>query len=206
MSDPQALAIFEKCGAVLRGSHLVYTSGRHGSEYVNKDALYPNPEIISDLCRRIAEHFTKENIEVVLAPALGGIILTQWIAHHLKNITGKPVLALFAEKSETPEGFVLKRGYEKLIVGKRTLIAEDILTTGGSVQKVVALAEKLGAKTVAVAALCNRGGISAQQIGAPVLYSLAEISLDSWPAENCPLCEKGIPINQSVGKGGSQKK
>jgi orotate phosphoribosyltransferase len=196
-----ALSVFEKCGVILRGSHLVYTSGRHGSEYVNKDALYPVPEVISGLCRRIAEQYKDRQIEVVLAPALGGIILTQWIAHHLQALTGKTVLALFAEKAETPEGFVLKRGYEKLIVGKRTLIAEDILTTGGSVKKVTALVSKLGGNTIAVAALCNRGGIKAEEIGAPELYALTELSLQSWPAEECPLCQKGVPINQTLGKG-----
>lgn len=202
MSD--ALSVFESCGVILRNSHLVYTSGRHGSEYVNKDALYPQPEVISGLCKRIAERFAADNIEVVLAPALGGIILTQWIAHHLQALTGKTVLAIFAEKSDTPEGFVIKRGYEKLIVGKRTLIAEDILTTGGSVKKVVALAGKLGAKVVGVAALCNRGGIQPSEIGAPVLFSLVEISLNSWTAEECPLCKQGVPIHQSLGKGGAK--
>lgn len=200
MSDPQALALFEKCGAILRGNHLVYTSGRHGSDYVNKDALYPQPEIVSDLCERIAKAFASERIERVLAPALGGIILTQWTAHHLQEITGEPVLALFAEKSEGPEGFVLKRGYEKLLSGKRTLILEDILTTGGSVKKVVALAQNLGAEVVAVAALCNRGGIQAAQIGAPLLFSLAELSLESWEADDCPLCKKGVPLHQTLGK------
>jgi orotate phosphoribosyltransferase len=197
----EALEVFERCGVILRNSHLVYTSGRHGSEYVNKDALYPQPEIISGLCKRIAERFAADQIEVVLAPALGGIILTQWIAHHLQALTGKTVLALFAEKAETPDGFVLKRGYEKLITGKRTLIAEDILTTGGSVKKVVSLADKLGAQVVAVAALCNRGGIQPAEIGAPVLFSLVEISLNSWSAQDCPLCKQGVPIHQSLGKG-----
>jgi orotate phosphoribosyltransferase len=194
------LGLFEKCEAILRGNHLVYTSGRHGSEYVNKDALYPHTEIISQLCYFIAQEFAKERIERVLAPALGGIVLTQWTAHHLQALTGEPVLAVFAEKAETPEGFVLKRGYEKLVPGKRVLILEDILTTGGSVKKVVELTQGLDAEIVAVAALCNRGGIQASQIGAPRLFSLAEISLESWEAADCPLCKKGVPLHPTLGK------
>ncbi len=200
MSDPQALATFQECGAILTNSHLVYTSGLHGSAYVNKDALYPNPETISRLCRIIAVHYASQSIEVVLAPAMGGIVLTQWIAHHLNALTGRTVLAVYAEKTDSPQGFVLKRGYERLIQGRRTLIAEDILTTGGSVKKVVALATELGAEVVSVAALCNRGNISASQIGAPSLFSLVTLALESWPAEKCPLCAQGIPLHSTLGK------
>ncbi len=204
MSDSRALVLFEQCGVLTRGSHLVYTSGRHGTDYVNKDALYPIPGVVSELCEEIARQFSNERVDVVLAPALGGIILTQWIAHHLTVMTRKSVLALFAEKVDSPEGFVLKRGYEKLIQGKRTLIAEDVLTTGGSVKKVVALAEKLGAEVVGVAALANRGGIRAQDISAKVLFSLTEFALETWDAADCPMCKKGIPINTTLGKGSDQ--
>lgn len=206
MSDSRALALFEQCGVLTRGSHLVYTSGRHGADYVNKDALYPIPGVISELCEEIARQFSSAGVDVVLAPALGGIILTQWIAHHLTVMTKKSVLAVFAEKIETPEGFVIKRGYEKLIQGKRVLIAEDVLTTGGSVKKVVELAGKLGAQVVGVAALCNRGGIRAQDIGTQVLFSLTEFSLESWEPSECPMCKKGIPIHTTLGKGAQSRK
>jgi orotate phosphoribosyltransferase len=202
VSDASALSAFEKCGVLVRGSHLVYTSGRHGSEYVNKDALYPDPEVISGLCLSIAKHFEKHQIERVLAPALGGIILTQWTSYHLKKLTGQKVLAVFAEKAETPNGFTVKRGYEKLLSGRRTLIVEDILTTGGSVKKVIELAKSLGAQVVGTAALCNRGGITANEIGSPVLFSLTEFSLESFAPEECPLCRAGVPMNTSLGKGG----
>ncbi len=196
-----ALSVFESCGAIIRNSHLVYTSGRHGSAYVNKDALYPRTEVIADLCARMASEFALDRIDVVLGPALGGIILAQWTAHALQEQTGKPVLALFAEKADTPEGFILKRGYENLIAGKRTILVEDILTTGGSVKKVVGLAQSMGAVVVGVAALCNRGGIQASDLGTEKLVSLAEVALESWEASSCPLCAKGVPINKSLGKG-----
>lgn len=196
----EAIEIFRECGAIIRGSHLVYTSGRHGSDYVNKDALYPRTEVISALCERLAQHFKDDGIEAVLAPALGGIILTQWTAHHLQALTGRPVLAAFAEKSDTPDGFILKRGYDSLLKGKKTLIVEDILTTGGSIKKVVALAAKLGIPVAGVAALCNRGGIQASDIDAPKLISLVEISLQSWEAKECPLCAQSIPFHKGLGK------
>ena len=118
MSESKFLQTFRERGALITDSHLVYTSGRHGSAYVNKDALYPNPKIISSLCEAIAKHFGPDRIEVVLAPALGGIVLTQWIAYHSSLILGTDVLAVFAEKIDAPAGFVIKRGYENLLQGQ----------------------------------------------------------------------------------------
>lgn len=201
-TEKQLLETLERVGALIQNSHLVYTSGRHGSAYVNKDAIYPHTQVTSHLCWSMAEHFRDAEVDVVLAPAVGGIILSQWIAHHLTEMSQREVLAVYAEKSGTEAEFVIKRGYDKLISGKRVLVVEDILTTGGSVKKVVKLVKLAGATVVGVAAICNRGGISADQLGAvPELFSLVKISLDSWEEKNCELCAKNIPINTSVGKG-----
>lgn len=202
MEQAEILALMKSVNALITNSHLIYTSGRHGDAYVNKDAVYPHTEITSRLCSVLAKHFEKQNIEVVLAPAIGGVILSQWIAHHLTKTRGRDVLSVYAEKTTEAEGFVIKRGYDKLIADKRTLIVEDILTTGGSVKKVVEVARKCGADIIGVAALCNRGGITAKDLGeVPELYSLVNIELTSWEADQCPLCIKKVPINTDVGKG-----
>jgi orotate phosphoribosyltransferase len=202
LSQAEVTKVLGETGAVITGSHLVYTSGRHGECYVNKDAIYPHTRLISQLCRSLAETFAASNVEIVLGPALGGIILSQWVAHHLSDIYGREILGVYAEKSTEGDGFVIKRGYDKLIKGKRTLVVEDVLTTGGSVKKVIETATTIGATIVGVAALCNRGGLSKEMLGdIPKLHALLEISLDSWAEENCPLCEKNIPINTAVGKG-----
>lgn len=98
--------------------------------------------------------------------------------------------------------FVFKRGYDKYVTGRKVLIVEDILTTGSTVKKVVEAVRAIGGEVVAVAALCNRGGVTAADIGdVPELFSLIDIALEMWDAENCPLCASGVPINTSVGKG-----
>ena len=202
MSNQEVLAILTQVGAVITGSHIVYTLGKHGSAYINKDALYPHTKETSQLCRLFAEHFAQDDIDVVIAPALGGIILSQWTAYHLSELTGREVLGLYAEKIEGTKDFVIKRGYDKLLAGKKTLILEDDLTTGGSVKKVVELACSMGAEIVGVGVLCNRGNIRAEDIGnVSKLYSLVSISLDAWEPDECPLCAQGVPINTSVGKG-----
>jgi orotate phosphoribosyltransferase len=202
MSNQEVLAILTQVGAVITDSHIVYTLGKHGSAYINKDALYPHTKETSQLCRLFAEHFAQDDVDVVIAPALGGIILSQWTAYHLSELTGREVLGLYAEKIEGTKDFVIKRGYDKLLAGKKTLILEDVLTTGGSVKKVVELARSMGAEIVGVGVLCNRGNIRAEDIGnVSKLYSLVSISLDAWEPDECPLCAQGFPINTSVGKG-----
>ncbi len=194
------LESLEAIGAIYRNTHVVYTSGRHGREYVNKDALYPHTKLTSQFCRLMAVPFIPESIEVVAAPAVGGVILSQWLAFHLTELTGKEVLGIYAEKAPTG-GFQFKRGYGNLLKGKRTLVVEDILTTGGSVKQLVEVARTHQANIVGVTALCNRGGIQKEALDVPRLFSLVELSLESWEASACPLCQQKIPINTQVGKG-----
>lgn len=201
MTAFEILETLAKVGAIITNSHIVYTSGRHGDSYVNKDAVYPHTDVTSRLCDTIAKHFEKDNVEVVIAPAIGGVILSQWISHHLSVLHGRQVLSLYAEKSADGDGFVVRRGYEKILPGKRTLIVEDVLTTGGSVKKVVEICQGLGAKVVGVAALCNRGGITAEDLGVKELYALVRVDLASWEEKDCPLCAKKVPVNLAVGKG-----
>jgi orotate phosphoribosyltransferase len=204
MDQESTLQKLKKTGALISDSHIVYTSGRHGSSYVNKDAIYPHTADISELCRRLSVKFMNFGPEVVAAPAIGGVILTQWTAHHLNTLSdkGNPVFAIYAEKAEDGESFVIKRGYEKLIPCKRVLVVEDVLTTGGSARRVVEAVRKAGGDVIGVGALCNRGKVTKQDVGeVPRLLALCNIKMQDWPEEECPLCKKGVPINIEVGKG-----
>jgi len=202
MQRDKILDLLSSLQAVITDSHIVYTSGKHGSAYVNKDAIYPHTAAISLLCRQIAQHFSKHKIETVIAPVVGGVILSQWVAHHLSDITGQPVLAVYAEKSEKEDRFIIKRGYDAAVSHKRVLVVEDVLNTGGSARKVVHEVRAIGGEVIGVGALCNRGKVTPESLeNPPELFSLLDIDLDAWDEKNCPLCKKGIPINTQVGKG-----
>jgi orotate phosphoribosyltransferase len=195
VSDPaaRAKAILAEARAMITGSHIVYTSGKHGSAYVNKDAVYPNTARVAELCTFLADAAATHRPEIVCGPATGGIILAQWTGHHLD------LPAVYTEKAA--DGMVLKRGYDKLVAGKRVLVVEDVLNTGGSIKETIAAVREAGGDVVAAAALVNRGAVTAAQIGAPVLTALLDVALDAWDAEACPLCRDGVPINTDVGKG-----
>jgi len=200
MNEKEILKTLENIGAIITNSHIVYTSGRHGSAYVNKDAVYPHTEITSNLCEEMANRFKGKGIEVVAGPTIGGVILSQWVANHLSKIEGREIQGVFAEEDENKDRF-FKRGYDKIIKGKKVLIVEDILTTGGSVKKVVDALNNLDADIIGCAVLCNRGNVTNKDLNIPTLDSLVNIQLDSWDEAECPLCKNETPINVNVGKG-----
>jgi len=202
MNEKEALQIFGEVGALLDG-HFVYDSGLHGFRYMNKDAVYPRVRLTSVLCLDIARHFSDEKvfgIDVVAAPAIGGVILCTWTAHWLGKLTEREALSVYAEKDNLQ--FVFKRGYDKLLAGRRVLVVEDVLTTGGSARGVVEAVRTCGGKVVGVGVLCNRGGVTLEGVAnPPELFALLNVVFEAWPAAECPLCARGVPINTDVGKG-----
>jgi len=169
----------------------------------NKDGLYPHTRETSELCLTIANHFVwGKTIEVVIAPAIGGVILSQWTAHYLSEISSNKVLSVYAEKTKDGETFIIGRGYDNLIIGKNVLVVEDVLTTGGSVKKVIEAVRALGGNIVGLGAICNRGRVTAEDVGGvPILYSMVNIKFDAWNEAECPLCANNVPINTNVGRG-----
>src|SRR3989344_4437041 len=112
------LDILKKVGAIIEDGHFVGTSGLHFDTYVNKDFLYPHTKETSQICRLFSEKFKDSNIEVVVGPALGGIILSQWTAFHLSAMKSGEVLGIYTEKSGD-KGQIFTRGYENYVKGKR---------------------------------------------------------------------------------------
>lgn len=204
MNQQDFLKAFAEVGAIIDG-HFVYASSKHGPKYVNKDAIYPYTVLVDDICEEIAFQFLRGyRVDVVAAPEKGGIILSQWVTHHLRRLSGveerRKVLAVYAEKEG--DGFVFKRGYDKLITGSRVLIVEDLMTTGSSVHKVVNAVRALDGQVVGVGAVWNRGNVMSHQIGdVPSLYSVINTQMEAHDEKDCPQCKAGIPVNIDLGHG-----
>lgn len=200
MTESEVLDLLQKVGA-FRSGHFVFTSGRHSDSYVNKDALYPYTRDTSRLCKAMAERFAKKDIEVVVGPAIGAAILSQWVAYHLTEMQGEEVYGAYADK-DGQGGFILKRGYDGIVKGKNVLVVEDLTTTGGSIKKVVETVRSAGGKVVGAIAIVNRGGVTKAEVGNPEEFqSLVNLHLESWEAAECELCKKGIPVNTDIGHG-----
>lgn len=208
---PDILTLLAAVGALITDSHIVYTSGKHGSAYVNKDALYPHTRAASLVGAQLAGRFAESGVEVVAGPTIGGVIMAQWVAHHLERLRGQDtadpiqdLLAIYAEEQTNPDGTrqrVFRRGYADYLPGKRVLVVEDVLTTGQSAQRVIAAVREAGGVVVGVGALCNRSALTAEALDVPRLESLVDLKLEAWDADACPLCKAQVPINTTVGKG-----
>lgn len=206
--NEEVVKILKKIGAVITDDHFVYTSGKHGSVYINKDALYPHTAETSRVGKLFAEKFKRENIDIVVAPAVGGTILSQWTAYHLSKLKNKEILSAYTEKdkgtlaSAAESEHIFRRGYDKLVKGKKVLVIEDLTTTGMSVKKVVSAVKKLGGKVVAVCVMVNRDpdNVNSKLVGAP-FSALGVLKAQAFEEAICPLCKSNIPINTNIGHG-----
>jgi orotate phosphoribosyltransferase len=213
-NDAQIMQMFADANAIVTESHFVYSSGRHSSVYVNKDALYLHTETISKLCERMAQSYRAQEIDVVVGPVIGGVVLAQWVAHTLNlrrkeggeaasGETRGETLAVFAEKGSdgVDKDFAFHRGYDQYIRDRRVLVVEDVLTTGGSARQVIELVRHHGGNIVGLSVLCNRGNVQPADVGNVPIQALIELSLQTYTEEECPLCAQHVPINTVLGKG-----
>jgi orotate phosphoribosyltransferase len=171
--------IFKDTEALLEG-HFILTSGLHSNAYFQCALVFQYPWHAETLCREIADHFKDDKINVVVSPAVGGIVFGQEIARLLG------VRSVFAERVEGK--MVLRRGFQ-ISPGERVLLAEDVTTTGGSVKEVMKAVEQAGGDVAAVTAVVDRSGGKAQ-FGVPY-FSLFQMEVKNYDPEECPLCKAG---------------
>lgn len=138
--------LLEDSGAILKG-HFLLTSGRHSDTYFEKFRILEKPEVLSEVCGEIAEHFRDRGIDLVAGPTTGGIIIAFEVARRL----GVP--ALYVEREEGKR--VLRRG-ASVASGTKVLVVDDVFTTGTSVVEVVALLREMNAEVAGVAVLVDR--------------------------------------------------
>ena len=182
-------AALRESGALLEG-HFLLASGRHSAQYIEKFRLLEQPRLTSRLCAEIARRFENDGIECVIGPVTGGIIL----AFEVARILG--VRAVYAERADDGKNFALRRGFA-LKPNEKCLIVEDIVTTGGSAQKVVELTRANDGKVVGVGLLVDRSN-GALQIDAPRIESLLQMQVESWAPDEEPawLSEKYGPARK----------
>ena len=179
------LQMLKDTNAMMDG-HFKLTSGYHSQYYLQCARLLQYPDLtfklISEIPQMIDEKILK-NIDTVISPAIGGIQFGYLLAYKL----GKKMI--FAErKSEKME---IRRGFE-IKKGERLIVAEDVITTGGSVREIIDICKSNGAEVEAVVSIVNRS-LDAD-FGVPYYY-LVKFDIDKYSPENCPLCKKGIKID-----------
>ncbi len=185
MSDNSLLDQLRASGALKEG-HFLLASGRHSNRYVEKFDLLRNPAATVAACGLIADQFRTADIDVVVGPTTGGVILAFDVARQLG------AMAAYAERaSDGASGREIRRG-TTFAQGTRVLVVDDILTTGGSIRETLGALAAHPVEVVAVAVLVDRS-TSEHDFGVP-LMSLAKMEIATWTPDECPLCAEREPL------------
>jgi orotate phosphoribosyltransferase len=175
-----------RASGALKDGHFVLSSGRHSDQYIEKFDLLRQPGATSEVCRVIADRFRDEDVDVVVGPTTGGVILAFEVARQLG------VAAAYAERSTNRDaGREFRRG-TRFSPGARVLVVDDILTTGGSLRETLEALASHPVEVAAVAVLVDRSGGGAE-LGVPYV-AFATMDIGTWDVTDCPLCRRGEPV------------
>jgi len=182
---------FEEAGAIQKG-HFKLTSGVHSDSYIQCAQVMQYPEFIHNLCSELGKKFKGSDIDVIVGPAIGAIIM----AHVMAMVLGPWVRAIFTERENGK--MTLRRSFE-IKKGEKVLVVEDITTTGSSVREVIDIVKSKQAKVVGVGALIDRSG---GKVDFGIRYEkLLTIKMNTYQPDNCPLCKNKIPITKPGSRG-----
>lgn len=181
-NENEILEIFKKTGALLHG-HFLLTSGRHSNMYFQCAKVLQYPEYTTQVCSIIADYFKDYEIDTVISPAMGGIIVGQEVARQLNT------RSIFAERED--KKLTLRRGFS-ISPGEKVLVCEDVVTTGGSVFEVIDIVKEQGGEVVGVGFIVDRSN-GKVDFGYPQ-KSTMQMEVISYSPDECPLCKEKIPV------------
>jgi len=187
---PQAesiLELFRSTGAYLQG-HFRLTSGLHSSEYLQSALVLQHPAAAEKLGRLLAEAIRKINpspIQLVVSPALGGLI----IGHEVARALGTRFL--FLERPPGSTDMQLRRGFA-VAPAETTVVIEDVITTGGTTHDVIDVLRAAGANVIAAGSIIDRSGGQAD-VSVPRV-ALVTMHVAAHYPDACPMCRQGIPV------------
>lgn len=182
LTENDILEIFKKTGALLQG-HFLLTSGRHSNVYFQCAKVLQYPDYTEQACSIITDHFKDYEINTVISPAMGGIIVGQEVARQLNK------KSIFAERED--KKLTLRRGFS-IERGEKVLVCEDVVTTGGSVFEVIGIVKQLGGEVVGVGYIVDRSN-GKVNFGYPQ-KSTMKMEVVSYTTDECPLCKEKIPL------------
>ena len=193
MDRQKVLSIFKESGALLEG-HFQLTSGLHSNQYFQCARVLQYPVHAATLCADIASHYNGRGIDVVVAPALGGMVVGQEVGRQLD------VRTMFTERKEGE--MQLRRGF-RIDKGEHVLVCEDVVTTGGSVFEVINIVRECGGIPVGVGFIVDRSGgaVHFDLAEGGTQYAVLQMNVVTYKPGECPLCKEGIPTEKPGSRG-----
>ena len=186
------LEILKRTGAYHANDHILLPSGQHTSEYIEKTLVTTEPSFIEGLGAVIAKHFAQWPIDVVMSTGPGALILSHCVA---RAHPSRPVV-VYGAKGVTGgrRRVTLPVEFQRLIrTGTKVLLVEDLVSSGTTLKLIISLAEQLGAHVVGIGCLWRRTSVD---LDGRAVFSLVSRDFPNYPPEACPLCKKGLPLNE----------
>lgn len=184
INKEEVMKKFEEAGAIQRG-HFKLTSGVHSDIYIQCAQVMQYPDFMHSLCSELGKKFRGDDIDIIVGPAVGAIIMS----HVMARILGPWVRAIFTERENGK--MILRRSFE-IKKGEKALVVEDVITTGSSAKEVIDIVKQRGGTIVGLGVLIDRSG-GKTDFGVK-MKSLLTLDIKTYLPENCPLCKKGIPV------------
>ncbi len=189
LPQEEVLQIFRDTDAFLEG-HFQLTSGLHSPNYFQCAKVLQYPRYLHLFAGEIVKHFEYSEIELVIAPAMGGIVVATEVGRMLDCRT------VFAERKDSV--LQLRRGF-MIAPGERVLVCEDVVTTGGSVFETIDIVQKAEGKVIGVGYIVDRSGGKVKFSSKS--YSILTMDVITYQPADCPLCAKGMPIMKPGSRG-----
>ena len=186
MQDDAVIELLRESGAIKRG-HFLLSSGKHSDQYVEKFDLLRDPGTTSRILAGLAQRLDADQVDVVVGPTTGGILLAFELGRQLDCPTA---YAERADDGSTRREFRRGTIFE---AGTRVLVIDDILTTGGSIRETLDALAGHPVTVTGVAVLVDRSGGAVAFDDLPV-HAIASLTIETWDAADCPLCVASVPL------------
>jgi len=190
MTEQEILNMYEDAGALLNG-HFVLSSGRHSARYLQSALVLMSMDNATDLAAALIEKVNADDFDMVVAPAIGGLVIGQEVARQLK----KPFI--FTERKEGE--MQMRRGFT-IPQGSKLLVVEDVITTGGSVCECMAVVREHGGVPVKVLAVVDRAPQAEGRFDVPHATAIS-LDVETFAVDDCPMCAEGMPAVKPGSRG-----
>ena len=189
MTEDKILTLMEELGA-LHSGHFLLSSGLHSDRYFQCARILQFPELARELGAAMGRFFENEATDLVVSPAMGGIL----IGHEVARALGRRFV--FTERKDGQ--MMIRRGFS-LEKGEKVVIAEDVVTRGTSLLEVIKVVEDAGGQVVGLTSIIDR---TSGEVELPLpLHSLAKVVVQTWKADGCPLCAEGKELVKPGSRG-----
>ena len=189
MTEQKVLTLMHELGA-LHDGHFLLSSGLHSDRYFQCARILQFPDLARELGAALADFFPDAPCDLVVSPALGGIL----VGHEVARALGRRFI--FTERKDGE--MMIRRGFE-LEDGEKVIIAEDVVTRGTSLLEVIKVVEEAGGIVTGLTSIIDR---TSGEVELPLpLKSLAKVKVETWSADECPLCKQGIELVKPGSRG-----